>query len=201
MTTVPRICDLEDCGTKLFARGLCKSHYEKARYAKALPPRETIAQGKICMAPGCSLNTHAWNLCQTHYLRVKNGSRDPHGVIRTYDSSRGCDMPECERKYSTMGLCAPHYHRTRAYNISRDQLIDLESHNCQICDSPPPASGRSHHIDHDHSCCPESAKSCGECVRGVLCSNCNTAIGSLKEDPELFRRAIEYLSRPSDKLI
>ncbi len=39
-------------------------------------------------------------------------------------------------------------------------------------------------VDHDHTT--------GE-VRGLLCHNCNRAIGLLREDPERLRRAIEYL--------
>lgn len=31
-------------------------------------------------------------------------------------------------------------------------------------------------------------------VRALLCSDCNTAIGLLKEDVELMRKAIEYVS-------
>jgi hypothetical protein len=32
-------------------------------------------------------------------------------------------------------------------------------------------------IDHDHTCCP-GERSCGKCIRGVLCMQCNTNIGA-----------------------
>jgi hypothetical protein len=50
-------------------------------------------------------------------------------------------------------------------------------------------------IDHDHSCCPVD-RSCGKCVRGLLCSNCNGAIGMLQEDIVILNRAIAYLTSP-----
>lgn len=33
------------------------------------------------------------------------------------------------------------------------------------------------HIDHDHRCCPQGGKSCGKCIRGLLCQKCNHLIG------------------------
>lgn len=47
-------------------------------------------------------------------------------------------------------------------------------------------------VDHDHSCCGQR-KTCGRCTRGLLCRNCNTAIGMLFEAPEVLQRAISYL--------
>lgn len=47
-------------------------------------------------------------------------------------------------------------------------------------------------IDHDHSCCQE-AYSCGKCVRGVLCNQCNTALGLLNDDISKIQNLIKYL--------
>lgn len=35
-------------------------------------------------------------------------------------------------------------------------------------------------IDHDHACCP-GIRSCGKCVRGLLCSKCNMGVGALEK--------------------
>lgn len=47
-------------------------------------------------------------------------------------------------------------------------------------------------VDHDHSCCAGS-KSCGRCIRGLLCNLCNVGIGSMRDRPDLLIRAARYL--------
>ena len=42
-------------------------------------------------------------------------------------------------------------------------------------------------VDHDHAT--------GE-IRGLLCVNCNSAIGKLRDDPILLQRATCYLTNP-----
>jgi len=49
-------------------------------------------------------------------------------------------------------------------------------------------------VDHDHECCPDE-KSCGKCVRGLLCNWCNRMIGMARDDPQRLRSAIAYLKR------
>jgi uncharacterized protein YciI len=47
-------------------------------------------------------------------------------------------------------------------------------------------------IDHDHTCCPERS-ACEKCRRGLLCSNCNQALGLVYEDPEILQAMLLYL--------
>lgn len=51
-------------------------------------------------------------------------------------------------------------------------------------------------IDHDHSCCPDTGswrRSCGRCIRGLLCSGCNLALGHLDDDIDRLRGLETYL--------
>jgi len=66
---------------------------------------------------------------------------------------------------------------------------------CAICLKPE----TKHHslvlkIDHDHACCSGN-QSCGKCVRGLLCSSCNRALGLFGDDPSVLQAAITYLEQ------
>lgn len=77
------------------------------------------------------------------------------------------------------------------YGITPERFMQMmeEQHGlCAICDKDmePPC------IDHDHRCCPGD-KSCGKCVRGLICDNCNKGLGQFKDDLYVVDRAAEYL--------
>ena len=83
----------------------------------------------------------------------------------------------------------------RTYNLSVEQwheLYDKQGGRCAICGAAEPAGRGRFHIDHSHACC-DSARSCGKCVRGLLCSRCNVALGMINDDPTRLRAAADYV--------
>lgn len=87
--------------------------------------------------------------------------------------------------------------RAARYNIKVEDLEamhEAQDDRCAICGRTEVIEGRSLVVDHDHSCCP-SAKSCGDCIRGLLCSSCNRALGLFGDSLEVVSRAAEYLGK------
>jgi hypothetical protein len=81
----------------------------------------------------------------------------------------------------------------RAYGITPEQYDAMLTHQggvCAICGKPPKPDGvraaSRLHIDHDHIT--------GQ-IRALLCNHCNRGIGAFVDDPNLLRRAAEYIER------
>lgn len=73
-----------------------------------------------------------------------------------------------------------------------DQMVEDQLGLCAICNKPDP-QGLRLAVDHDHSCCP-GQRSCGQCVRGLLCNVCNKDL-SILEQKEWVESANKYLSQ------
>jgi hypothetical protein len=88
----------------------------------------------------------------------------------------------------------------KRYGLSVEQYDDLlvrQGGVCAICHRPPTERSPLQ-VDHDHACCPQNAgwPTCGQCVRGLLCRSCNTAL-NLLDDPVKRQRAVVYLGLDS----
>lgn len=74
-----------------------------------------------------------------------------------------------------------------------NNMISEQSNKCKIC-GVYFENRKQQKIDHDHSCCDTRGKKlCGNCIRGILCNNCNAALGFLKDNPILCENAAKYL--------
>ncbi len=83
------------------------------------------------------------------------------------------------------------------YHIEPEQYqfqAEKQGNVCALCGKPDP-NGKRLAVDHDPRCCPARARSCGKCIRGLLCSSCNPGLGFFAHDPELLQKAIQYLAQ------
>jgi hypothetical protein len=83
--------------------------------------------------------------------------------------------------------------KIRGYNLSKDEFVKKlkeQNYQCKICKSeikylsPNKEKYKSACIDHDH----KTGK-----IRGLLCSNCNRALGLFKDDQSIIKNAYKYL--------
>lgn len=102
-------------------------------------------------------------------------------------------MKEYQRAWREKNPRRPHESIWYRYGITWDDIRDmLEAQGgCAICGITDVEKWC---VDHDHDCCP-GGKSCGKCIRGILCDSCNRGIGQFGDCADTMRAAAEYLER------
>lgn len=84
------------------------------------------------------------------------------------------------------------------YQLTHEQFeerLEAQGYCCAICRRPASEYPRNFSVDHDHACCP-GQKTCGACIRGLVCQDCNNLLGQSKEDVSILQAAVRYLSKP-----
>jgi hypothetical protein len=79
----------------------------------------------------------------------------------------------------------------RRYQITSNQyqaIFDQQDRACVICKK----NQENLDVDHDHSCC-KSYRTCGRCIRGLLCPTCNTGLGHVRDSTEILESIIRYI--------
>lgn len=82
------------------------------------------------------------------------------------------------------------------YGITIEQYEEMfvaQAGVCAICEEEQ-QDGIRLCVDHDHSCC-YGRKSCGKCIRQLLCTRCNTTLGKMNDDPKMLRNAADYIEK------
>lgn len=145
-------------------------------------------------------------------------------------NKRKCSLEECEKPHYAKTYCRVHYSRLirsgsvecktnpvsidgnyynngrlvlkkenvirNTYKIDISEYRERIANGCEICGDKPE---RSLHVDHDHNCC-NGIKSCGACVRGIVCNGCNKAIdkyetGQMRSDNPKRDKVEAYLKK------
>lgn len=151
---------------------------------------------------GCARTAAAQGYCGVHYTRLRRSG--DLGIVTVKRDRPGCSVGGCTGTHEAHGLCNKHYLQTKAspeknrrnnlrtlYGVTPEQydaMLAEQGHACAICYQPEGLIrlGRpmSLAVDHDH----ETGK-----VRGLLCANCNRALGLLADDPERLISAARYV--------
>jgi hypothetical protein len=89
----------------------------------------------------------------------------------------------------TRGVMYRHRYKKSLEDIQ--QMLLAQGNRCKYCLTADPGQ-RGWHVDHDHSCCA-GERSCGDCVRWLLCNPCNQGLGHFHDDIERMERAISNM--------
>lgn len=213
----PFLCSISGCDRPAKSRGMCQKHYVAARRrGEVLPPGHRRPRSPEGMY-WCGTCKQHFPLEQFNRLRSSPSGvggpcracrevkyRSAEAVARRkryYAENRDSRRTHKEDWYRSHPE-AWRRHRLARFGITPEEFdarFDAQDQRCAIChaDRPQFSPGGGWHLDHDHSCCP-GKKACGQCIRGILCSRCNRAIGMFNDDAKLLAAAVEYLLKSGE---
>ncbi len=185
-----KICSFEGCEKAAFSRGLCQYHYDNQGHDlhHVWIQRKNRAD-----------HDPRWQIFDNFLEDVGERPSKKH-QLRRIDKSKPFTkenvrwLDPIPYKQGT-----PEY--TRDHQLQRQFGINLEEFNdilkeqggvCAICKQPETRVDTRHNklrdicVDHDHT----TGK-----VRGLLCAECNTTLGRVKDSIEILQSAIAYLEK------
>jgi hypothetical protein len=185
-----RRCSFTECPRPSHARDLCIAHYKQQRAGRPLsllPPMEI----KLCSFDDCTRPRRVYDLCDSH-----NWTERRKGTPSQMWNGQGRPYNRNQRRLLRFGITPERY----------DEMLEEQDGVCAICKRPE--TRVSAHtgeiqplaIDHDHACCP-ARKSCGRCVRRLLCGDCNNGLGQFRDNPDRLIAAAQYLVEHQDVLV
>ena len=167
----------------------------------------------------CDLCRHARRLESYKRHDMKRRPRRVPNVIVCRDCGRSIDFsdhrgrpptrcPECNREYQQAfdrerraarehdPVASRRAHIRHRFGLSVEQyeaMLTAQGGACWICRKSSDVVGMLV-VDHDRSCCP-GERSCGKCVRALLCRRCNSGLGQAKDDPVRLAALRDYVRK------
>lgn len=102
---------------------------------------------------------------------------------REYEAHRRNSNPDKMRSYFRNG------NLKKLYGITTEQfnvMAEDQNYTCKVCGTAPGNTNRRDRLHVDH--CHTTGK-----IRGLLCANCNNAMGYAGDDPMRLRALADYL--------
>lgn len=176
----PDACVFEGCGYPVFTvrSGLCGVHYAHDRAGRPLIP---AAYRHATHSPS-DRDERGRKKCTKCLVWKPIGqyNRSRHALD---DLTMNCKA------------CVSNARYLGRYGITPVQMQKLRADQgscCKICGAHEDDLPKKLFVDHDHAHCGDT-KGCPDCVRGLLCQPCNSAIGLMGDSPERLFAAAEYL--------
>lgn len=183
-------CSHGDCTRPYYGAGYCAAHYQRSKKGVDMDkPFRVTEKDRRCTQGTCDRPYLASGYCSLHYdrMRRKTTLDMDAPAKKMHIGLKFCTVQDCGALHASSGFCKKHVHLHQTHSMTAEQIFFYANQPCQICGSYEKPS-----IDHDHSCCPGN-KSCGKCIRGILCRACNSGIGMLRDDPEILEAGARYL--------
>lgn len=151
----------------------CGEHKPLSEFGVYGPHRKPKPRCRPC----CAADMRAW--CDKNRAKVRAG----HLEYKRANPDRYIDS----RLRHFFGLSLAEYRELEARQEGK----------CACCRQPETGMYRGHGLLKPKKLCVDHCHETGR-VRGLLCCNCNTALGLLQEDPERVRMLAEYLEFNED---
>lgn len=193
-------CSVDGCETPWHASGWCLTHYHRMRSHGVTDDPAAAPLLGACRVDQCPDAVKARGLCSMHLRRwYRTGSTDTPITTGTRTCRRCRQTLPADAVTKTSLICiscrpawaaerrAKVLPRTKAVRQRAAELHAEQDGRCAICHIEEAEAPKSTlHVDHIHGT---------EIIRGLLCANCNLALGLFQDDPVRMRAAIAYLRR------
>jgi len=183
---------------------MCMAEWHRGRAGPAPEPRPCEYCGKLIDKPNQNRQKYCSPNCKQRALYQRNNPKAGRtcqacgaDISHMRKDTKWCSA-SCASKRPTSPQIAWRSRIKTKYGLSEvefNEILNKQQWRCPICRdlfTKTTGTGRIA-VDHDHACC-SGQRSCGKCVRGILCASCNTALGHFSDDPQVLQAAIQYLT-------